>query len=104
MGETSRGIRIRWAWERTRNGDGRVGMHVHDGVGPVVGLYKSADGQRRCDAGEELWGGVAGVDKEGALSVDSWCVLSKQDAMVQLVCVCSAFRNDISSVHLGGIF
>ena len=77
MDEISRGIRIRWGWKRTHDGDGRMGVHVRDGVGPVAGLYKSADGQRRCDAGEELWGGVAGVDKEGALSVDSWCVLSE---------------------------
>ncbi|KAG6377738.1 hypothetical protein JVT61DRAFT_14510 [Boletus reticuloceps] len=34
-----------------------------------------ADEQGGHDAGKELWRGVAGVGKEGALSVGSWCVL-----------------------------
>ena len=67
------GVRAWRGWEWTRGGDGR---RVGDDVGLVVRRDKQADGQGGRDAGEELWGGVAGVGKESALSLGSRRVLN----------------------------
>ena len=68
--------RVRWACTRTRGGDGRVCVHVGGGVGDVVRLFEQANGQGGCNAGEDVWGDVAGVGEEGALSLGSWCILN----------------------------
>lgn len=71
------GVLCRWGPRKlSRHGDERVCLSVGVGVGVVVRGGEQADGQRGCDVGKELWGGVAGVGKEGALPIGSRCMVN----------------------------
>ena len=66
-----------WREWGTCCGDGRVGVYVGDGFVHDISHCVWADEQGRCDVGDEVWRGVAGVGKGGALAVGPWCVLSR---------------------------